>query len=303
MSVKTHSTAGTPMPTLLRRLFLFCNLLVVTGGSLVAATGSASAQTRNGAGNNMGSVPVGIAYFDLDHLYDTIPALFYNDTDYTPEGALKWDSARYNHKIGQVAAVIDSMRMPIVALWSVENEAVVRDIAEKTDRDYNYIHRTANSLDGLEAALLYHADRFIPRRIEAGYGYLSIEGTLDGIATAVLLLKDSRFLPDLLDELARRNKRFIVAGAAERPTEKHLPPLRDPLQESERQGRGTTVVHGRWEMNARILLSPDYNIEKADVLTAPALLDERTHTPRPTYSGRAYLGGASRNLPVFVVFN
>ena len=26
----------------------------------------------------------GIVYWDLDHLYDTVPALFYNDTDYTP---------------------------------------------------------------------------------------------------------------------------------------------------------------------------------------------------------------------------
>ena len=29
---------------------------------------------------------IGIAYCDLDHLYDTIPALFYDDSDYTPGG-------------------------------------------------------------------------------------------------------------------------------------------------------------------------------------------------------------------------
>ena len=27
----------------------------------------------------------GFAYYDLDRLYDTIPSLFYDDADYTPE--------------------------------------------------------------------------------------------------------------------------------------------------------------------------------------------------------------------------
>ena len=61
----------------------------------------------------------GIVYWDLDHLYDTVPALFYNDTDYTPSGRLAWDTERYRRKIRHTAAVIDSMRMPLVALWSV----------------------------------------------------------------------------------------------------------------------------------------------------------------------------------------
>ena len=59
----------------------------------------------------------GIVYWDLDHLYDTVPALFYNDTDYTPSGRLAWDTERYRRKIRHTAAVIDSMRMPLVALW------------------------------------------------------------------------------------------------------------------------------------------------------------------------------------------
>lgn len=33
-----------------------------------------------------GRQPVGIAFYDVDRIYDTIPALFYDDSDYTPEG-------------------------------------------------------------------------------------------------------------------------------------------------------------------------------------------------------------------------
>ena len=48
------------------------------------------------------------------------------------------------------------MRMPLVALWSVENEAVVRDIAAACRGDYSYLHQTLNSLDGMDFALLYY---------------------------------------------------------------------------------------------------------------------------------------------------
>ena len=120
----------------------------------------------------------GIVYWDLDHLYDTVPALFYNDTDYTPSGRLAWDTERYRRKIRHTAAVIDSMRMPLVALWGVENEAVVRDIAAACEGDYSYLHRTLNSLDGMDFALLYYGDLFEPHYDEPGRRYLYIEGLL-----------------------------------------------------------------------------------------------------------------------------
>ena len=121
---------------------------------------------------------IGIAYCDLDHLYDTIPALFYDDSDYTPGGRLAWDTERYRRKIARTAAVIDSMRMPLVALWSVENEAVVRDIAAACRGDYSYLHQTLNSLDGMDFALLYYGDLFDPHYEEPGRRYLYIEGNL-----------------------------------------------------------------------------------------------------------------------------
>lgn len=130
------------------------------------------------AGCALAQPRIGIAYCDLDHLYDTIPALFYDDSDYTPGGRLAWDTERYRRKIARTAAVIDSMRMPLVALWSVENEAVVRDIAAACRGDYSYLHQTLNSLDGMDFALLYYGDLFDPHYEEPGRRYLYIEGTL-----------------------------------------------------------------------------------------------------------------------------
>ncbi len=122
--------------------------------------------------------PLGIAYCDADHLYDTVPSLFYDDTDYTPRGALRWNTERYRRKIARTAALADSLGLPIIALWSVENEAVVRDIAAACQSDYSYLHRTLNSLDGMDFALLYYGDRFFPHYVEPGRRYLYVEGVL-----------------------------------------------------------------------------------------------------------------------------
>ena len=114
--------------------------------------------------HSYGQRPIGIAFYDVDRIYDTVPALFYDDADYTPEGRLHWTAERYARKIRNTAAVIDSMALPLVALWGVENEQVVRDIAAACRGDYSYLHRTLNSLDGMDFALLYYGDLFYPTR-------------------------------------------------------------------------------------------------------------------------------------------
>ena len=143
-----------------------------------------------------GRQPIGIAYYDVDRLYDTVPALFYDDSDYTPEGRLRWTPERYTRKIRNTAAVIDSMALPIVALWGVENEQVVRDLAAACQGDYSYLHRTLNSLDGMDFALLYYGDLFYPTYDESGRGYLYVEGELGrdtvGLVLCSCLLYTSR---------------------------------------------------------------------------------------------------------------
>ena len=50
---------------------------------------------------------LGIALYDVDRLYDTIPSKFYDDRDYTPSGSLGWSADRYARKIANTAAVLD----------------------------------------------------------------------------------------------------------------------------------------------------------------------------------------------------
>ena len=60
-----------------------------------------------------------VAFCDVENLYDTIPSSSYDDSDYTSRGRLRWDTARYSQKIKDVARLLDSLSLPVVALWGV----------------------------------------------------------------------------------------------------------------------------------------------------------------------------------------
>ena len=240
---------------------------------VIASLGAIHAQQRTG-----------FAYYDLDRLYDTIPSLFYDDTDYTPEGRLRWSGERYRAKVERAGAVIGRMAMPLAGVYGVENEEVVKDLVRASDLPYSYVHRTLNTLDGMDFALLYYADRFFTERIETGYGYLCVEGMLDGKPTAVLLTRGDRYAAELLEELRERTPgiRILCAGKLPSGTAEKLS-LRDALAPAERRGRGNAYARGGWWLHDRILTDTALTVIRADVFARRDLLDPRSGTPLPTY--------------------
>lgn len=243
----------------------------------------------------------GVAYYDIDHLYDTIPALFYNDEDYTPNGRLKWNTERYWRKVRKIASVIDSMALPIVALRGVENKAVVRDIVRSCRGDYSYLHETLNTLDGMEFALLYYGDWFFPFRVETGARCLQIEGVLQRDTVALVLSADSRsvrwFVEDLRREQPRR--KIILLGRMG-----DLDPMEyglcDGLKRVAKLGRGNVWRRGGWIMRDRIWIDSTLRLCGGDVYARKWMFDPLTNAPQPTYDGRRYRGGCSYALPIFV---
>lgn len=244
---------------------------------------------------------IGFAYYDLDRLYDTTPSLFYDDTDYTPGGRLHWTDERYQIKVGLVAETIACMEMPLVGLYSVENEEVVKDIVQASFLPYSYIHRTLNTLDGMDFALLYYGDRFFPERVEEGYGYLCIEGTMDGKAMAILLTRGDRFAADLIEEIRDRTPdvRILCAGKLPANTAEKLQ-LTDTMGPAERQGRGNAWAQGGWWFHDRILADPAFTILRADVFARRKMLDLHSGAPHPTYRRKSYVGGAGCYFPIFL---
>ena len=285
----------------LRKMFvrqMIC--LLLTAACLLTA---AAQRPRTGIRpqTNDRRMQTGIAFYDVDKIYDTLPALFYDDEEYTPEGRRHWDTERYRRKIRNTAAVIDSMALEIVALWGVENEAVVRDLVAACRGDYTYIHRTLNTLDGMDFALLYYGDRFFPHYVEPGRRYLYIEGTLGRDTVGLVLCAENRMaewvVRDLREE--RPSARLVVLGRSATMDPARYG-LHDATARAERAGRGTIHSRGRWTMRDRILVDTCLETVAADVFARRFLIDPRSGSPLATFKGRVYCGGYGYSLPVFV---
>ena len=275
---------------MMRRAALWGMLLLASLGS-----GTAAAQR------------LGIAYYDVDRLYDTIPSPFYDDTDYTPAGRLRWNSDRYLRKSARTAAVIDSLALPLVALFGVENEAVVRDLTRRCRNDYTYLHRTLDRFDGLDFALLYFSDCFFPHYTEAGNNYLYIEGTLPEPHAAcdtlgLFLCRDPRIARAVAPQLRRerRGARMLLLGRFDPdPATLAAIGMTDATARAERAGHGNRFRRGRWELADRIAADTALRLGACDVYLRSWLLDPERGTPLPTYESRSYRGGYGSRLPIF----
>ncbi len=247
--------------------------------------------------------PYAVAYYDVDRLYDTLPSPFYNDDDYTPQGLYRWDTERYRRKIENTAAVIDSLALPVVGLWGVENEAVVRDLSAACHGDYSYIHRTLNTFDGRDFALMYFGDRFFPEFVTEGRRYLYIEGTMDGQTVGILLVAEPRMARLIVEELReeRPEAQLIVMGRCNgvKPSRHGVA---DCHRHAERAGRGTVCSRSGWVMRDRILLDTAFRATAADVYAREFLFDRIAGTPMRTVDRQSYHGGYSYSLPVYVCF-
>lgn len=244
----------------------------------------------------------GIAFYDVETLYDTIPSRFYDDSAYTPNGLHKWNSTRYAEKVANISQVIDSLDMPLIALYGVENEQVVKDITASVKGEYAYIHRTQDSHDGLDFALLYYGDIFFPEEITTHYNAICIEGYLQDKELAIVINNNSSSLGVLFDKAGLNvdNQAIILLGAVSEESIKRWG-LNDALATEEAAGRGTIVRRNKWQMFHRIATNID-SITHRGVYIKKWLLDNRG-VPKPTFERTKYRGGHSSSLPIFIYFD
>lgn len=249
---------------------------------------------------NVQAQRVGFAYWNVDRLCDTLRSPFRDDGDYTPQGRYRWNTERYLRKVRAVAAVADSMAMPVTVLFGVENEAVVRDIAEACTADYSYLHRTLDSRDGLEFALLYFGDALQPQRVTATGGCVRVDCRIAGRKCVLLMSRNSAAAEDEALR-ARRDSpdaALIVMGR----TGTTLPAVAgvaDSFAAEERAGRGTVVQGGVWRFDGRICADTLLRT-RAAVYARRRLFDRTGKAPAPTVARGRYAGGVSRSLPLLL---
>lgn len=272
--------------------------------------------------------PPVVMFYNVESLYDTIPSLFYNDSDYTPKGSLRWNTTRYQSKLQAITSVVDSVAAEIVALAEVENKSVVRDLVMTLGTDYNYIHRTSNDARGMDLAVLYKGDKFFPeqiRSIESGFrrSFLYVRGKLCGERIDLIVchlpsqlsrrenrLRAQRRLATFVDSLHRADTsaRIIIAGDFnDTPTlilkRDIMPAWSSPLLlEAERRGEGSIVYDGRWLMYDNFWIDPKaFPSARAQVYIRRDLISTNGGVrPLRTFTSRAYTAGPSDHLPIIL---
>lgn len=113
----------------------------------------------------------GIAFYNLENLFDTIPNNpLGRDLEYTPGGSNKWDSRKYNNKIHNLAYAISqftSKTTPngpaIIGVSEIENRGVLEDLVAAPElRPWNLqiCHHDSPDKRGVDVGLLYNPRYF-----------------------------------------------------------------------------------------------------------------------------------------------
>lgn len=110
-----------------------------------------------------------VVEYNVENLFDTIASHATQDTDFTPNGAYRWTSARYWSKLARlsrvIAAVGEDAAPTLVALVEVENDSVLSHLTRRTklwQMGYDYLITHSPDVRGINVALLYQPALFRP---------------------------------------------------------------------------------------------------------------------------------------------
>ncbi|MBK6933934.1 MAG: endonuclease/exonuclease/phosphatase family protein [Bacteroidales bacterium] len=129
-----------------------------------------------------GSYTFGVAFYNIENLFDTINDPNKNDEEFLPDGIKKWTSDKYFKKLDNIAYVIDQLNKNIggkgvvfIGLSEVENINVLKDLVKREHiAKYRYIPILIEGPDrrGVDVGFLFRPDYFKLIKAEAKNLYI-----------------------------------------------------------------------------------------------------------------------------------
>lgn len=113
--------------------------------------------------------PIKVVFYNVENLFDTINDPEIRDDEFTPMGAKKWNSAKYNKKMSNLERVfydiagIDKDFPAVIGLSEIENRSVLEDIVacpKLAPANYRIVHYDSPDARGVDVGLLYRPDIF-----------------------------------------------------------------------------------------------------------------------------------------------
>ena len=140
--------------------------LVLVFAAVIALAWGAQAQEKRTAAQ-----VAGIAFYNLENLFDTIPNNPEGrDAEYTPGGAKQWDGRKYRNKINNLAYAISQFTTKttpygpaIIGVSEIENKSVLDDlVANPAIAQWNLqvVHHDSPDARGVDVGLLYNPRYF-----------------------------------------------------------------------------------------------------------------------------------------------
>ncbi|MDE7125205.1 MAG: endonuclease/exonuclease/phosphatase family protein [Muribaculaceae bacterium] len=113
---------------------------------------------------------MGIAFYNLENLFDTINNNGKYDLEFSPNGSRQWDGRKYWSKINKLADAISHFTTKntpfgpaIIGISEIENESVVRDLVNAAPIKkwgLKYVHHDSPDRRGVDVGLLYNPKFF-----------------------------------------------------------------------------------------------------------------------------------------------
>lgn len=148
----------------------------------------------------------GIAFYNLENLFDTIPNNpLDRDAEFTPNGSRQWDGRKYSTKLHNLAYAISRFKTrttpygpAIIGISEIENRSVIEDlVAQPEIRDLNLqiVHHDSPDRRGIDVGLLYNPRYFrvqnvTNHRLDIGFptrDQMCVVGSLLGQQIAVIV--------------------------------------------------------------------------------------------------------------------
>jgi hypothetical protein len=115
-----------------------------------------------------------VMFYNVENLFDIYDDSLTRDEEFTPEGERRWNNRRFYNKLNNIYKVIMAVGQweppSIIGLCEIENRLVLDKLIYETplkNFGYRIIHHESPDRRGIDVALLYREEHFIPFHHEA----------------------------------------------------------------------------------------------------------------------------------------
>lgn len=123
------------------------------------------------AQNNRKVQVAGIAFYNFENLFDTIPNNPEGrDAEFTPDGQRQWNGAKYREKVHNLAYAISQFATrttpigpAIIGISEIENASVIQDVINQPELakwKLKYVHHDSPDARGVDVSLIYNPAYF-----------------------------------------------------------------------------------------------------------------------------------------------